>query len=408
MAAALLKVLFVSPVVPYPPDTGGKIRTFRLLRELRGRAEVHLLAVHESEAARAELVHLEQHCASCRGFPRAQPGAWLRWTRPKLERWFHSPALAAALREELARGAFDLVHLDEMLLARVPPQPAGVPVIVHHHKLDTALHARLPGAGGWLQRFDRLKLRRLEAAAVARHPFHVLASAEDALRLRERHPGLRTAVVESGFDPEYFRPPSAPRARDELVFLGSMDYAPNVDGLAWFLREVLPMIHAERPGVVVNVVGSSPTAEVRELAGAGVRVLGRVDDVRQHLGRASVLVVPLRIGGGTRVKIVEAIGMGTPVVTTSIGAEGLELRDPDHVAIADGAPAFAASVLAVLTDPAAAEARARRAREFALGRYTWAELAGKLLAAWESLARPDPAARALTAAGAATNAPRSR
>ncbi len=386
MAAQPLKCLFVSPVVPWPADSGGRVRTFALLAQLSGRAEVHLRAVHESPQAAAGMSEFQGRCASAKSFERAAPSPWMQATRPKLERWFFSAALNEALADELARERFDLVHLDEMFLVRALPAKLLTPVIVQHHKLDTDFCARLPRKNAIAAAFDNFKLRGLEAEAARRHRYHVLTNAAEARELERRYPSIESAVVESGFDPKALAPTGEARAPEELLFLGSLDYAPNIDGLEWFVREVLPAIVAQRPNVFLNVVGSGSSAGVRALAGPRVHLQGRVEDVRPKLARASALVVPLRIGGGTRLKIVEAMGANTPVVSTRIGADGLVFRDPEHLWLADSAEEFAARTLEVLRDPAAAAQRARRGRELALERYTWGQLAGKMLAAWERAA----------------------
>jgi glycosyltransferase involved in cell wall biosynthesis len=303
-----------------------------------------------------------------------------------LERWFYSPSLVAALRDELESGHFDLVHLDELCLARALDRRVSTPVVVHHHKLDTLLHELLPQRNPLGKAFDLFKLRRLEAAAAKRYRFHVLTSAEDQAALRALHPALETSVVESGFDPEYFRPRQVQREREQLLFLGSLDYAPNIDGLQWFVREVLPLILAIRPSVRLSVVGSAPPQDVLALNSATVQVLGRVSDVRPHLCSAAGMVVPLRIGGGTRIKIVEALGCELPVISTAVGAQGLEFSDPEQLWIADDAAEFAAKTLELLGDPEQASERARRGRELALRRYTWQDLAGRLLEAWKRAA----------------------
>ena len=386
MAAQPLKCLFVSPVVPWPADSGGRVRTFQLLAELCTRAEVHLRAVHESAAAAAGISRFEGRCASAKSFERAPPGVWSTATRPKLERWFHSPALQAALADDLARERFDLVHLDEMFLVRALPKQLATPVIVHHHKLDTDFYQRLSRAGGAAAVFDNFKLQRLEAEAARRTRYHVLTNAAEAREFERRYPSVESAVVESGFDPSVHAQPSEARAPDQLLFLGSLDYAPNIDGLTWFVREVFPAIVAQRPNVCLNVVGSGSIDAVRALAGKGVNMIGRLDDVGPSLARASALVVPLRIGGGTRLKIVEAMGAQTPVVSTRIGADGLDFAEPEHLWLADSAEDFAARTLEVLRDPAAAAQRALRGRELALQRYTWKQLAEKLLGAWQRAA----------------------
>ncbi len=382
MAAKHLKCLFVTPSVPFPPDTGGRVRTYHLLRELHGRAEVHLRAVHESPAAAAAIAELAPHCASVRGFERARAGTWRRATRAKLERWFFSPALAASIGEELARERYDLVHLDEMFMIGALRRNLATAVIVHHHKLDTRFYDSLPSARTIAGRFDSFKLQRLEREAARRHRFHVLTGEADARELKGRYPALHTSVVESGFHPPNFLPTDSRRSCDDLIFLGSLDYGPNIDGLTWFVREVMPILLAARPGTRLRIVGSGNSAAVQALAGRSVSVVGRVETVGPELGRAALLIAPLRIGGGTRLKIVEALGSETPVVSTRIGAEGLGFEDPKHLWLADGAPEFAARTLEALADPSEARARARRGRALAMERYTWSVLSDKLLATW--------------------------
>jgi glycosyltransferase involved in cell wall biosynthesis len=387
-----VKVLFVSPVVPWPKRSGGRIRTAELLRAVHTAVDVHLFCVLAPGEDRRALEPLRAACASVQGFPRSPPGPIERWSAPKLERWFHSSALEAALATELTGGTYDLVHLDEMFLARVLPERPGVPVCVHHHKLDTALHASLSAYGFLEQGFDRWKLRRLEAKAARRFPEHVACSELDAATLRARYPGITCAVVENGFDPAYFAPRDTPREARRILFLGSLGYGPNVDAVRVLLRELLPRLRVARPEVGLDLVGSAPAGEIAALAAAtpGVELACDVDDVRPYLARAGALVVPLQIGGGTRLKIVEALGMQAPVVSTTIGAEGLALRDGEHLRIADGAEAFATAVLDVLSDPRAAQAMAARGRAVALERYTWERLGAQLLQAWRLIVRRFP------------------
>jgi glycosyltransferase involved in cell wall biosynthesis len=390
-----MRVLFVSPNVPWPPDSGGRIRTAKLLQAVRGLAEVHLRAVLASPEDEAGREPLLAHSASVQLFPRSAPGPLSRWTMPKLQRWFLSEPLQVALAAELSAARFDLVHLDEMFLARALPRECGLPVVVHHHKLDTELYGQLPGAGELRSRFDLWKLRRLESEAARRYRHHILCSEEDSSSLRARHPGLDCSVVENGFDAEYFSPPAAPPPRepDTLLFLGTMSYGPNVDAARQFAREVLPRIRARRPSVVLEIAGGDPVAEVLALAAPGVRVLGALTDVRPSLARCSAMVAPLRIGGGSRIKLIEALGYATPVVSTSIGAQGLGFADREHLRIADGSAAFADAVVELLEDPKAALAMARRGRAHALEHYPWSARGKRLVACWEAAAR---AARART------------
>jgi glycosyltransferase involved in cell wall biosynthesis len=329
--------------------------------------------------------------ASVRVFERtpaspADIGRRLFRTRP--EQWFASRGLARALRAALAGGTFDLVHLDEPCLVRALPPSArergATPIVVHHHRLDRELAAALPG--GRRRALERWRLARLEALAARRHREHLVCCAEDAARLRARHPQLALGVVENGFDPDRFRPLGAARERERLLFLGTLSYGPNVDGLVWFAREVLPALRARRPGLALDVVGRDPLPAVRALAGPGLCVVGGVDDVRPWLSRAAMLVAPLRVGGGTRLKLVEALAMGTPVVATPVAAEGLALADRRHLDLAATPGELAARTAAALDDPGAALARAERGRAQVHARYTWPRLARRVVEHWSTAA----------------------
>lgn len=383
-----MKVLFICPFVPWPLVNGGKIRTYHLLRAAARQCEVHLRVIQEPEPIAGGSEALQSIVASARFFERSRPGRLERWQLPKLERWFHSRALLEAVHADLADGDFKLVHLDELLLARVVPDGRTIPVVQHHHKLDTVLYESLSISASLAQRFDRWKLRRLEAESARRYRHHLFCSQDDADTLRARHGALDCAVVPSGFDPASFRPdPTAsPRERARLVFLGSMDYGPNVEAVVRFVRESLPLVRAARPEVLFEIVGANPAPEVRALAGPGVQITGRVEEVRPYLARATALVVPLAIGGGTRLKIVEALALGTPVVSTTIGAQGLGLVHGTHLTLADGAEAFAQATLALLADPEAAARLGERGRAYVHEHYRWDVLGRELVDYWERVA----------------------
>jgi glycosyltransferase involved in cell wall biosynthesis len=379
-----LKVLFVCPWVPWPLDDGGRIRTYNLLRAVAPAAEVHLLAVREPDGESAALAALAPCCASVRVFERTRPGLWTRWTWSKLERWVHSPVLAAEVRAELATGSYDVAHLDELLLTRLPAGQGSTPIVQHHHKIDSVLYARL-GGRRVVTHFDLWKLRRLERESARLWRHHVVCSAEDAAVLHARYPQLSCSAIPSGYDPEHFRPrdPAPERAPATLLFLGSMSYGPNADAAARFVHEVLPALLRTHPTLELEIVGKAPSPEVRALAGPNVRVVGAVPDVRPYLERATLMVVPLRIGGGTRLKIVEAMAMGCPVVSTPVGAAGLDLVDREHLLLAEDSARFAARVAELIAEPELGQELAGKAREHVAARFTWHALGGRLVEAWE-------------------------
>ncbi len=383
-----MKVLFVCPFVPWPLETGGKIRTYHLIRAAAKHAEIHLRAIEEPNMAPETREALEAVCASVHFFERSRPGPLERVRLAKLERWFHSDTLEASVQNELAEGGFALIHLDELLLTRVVPQASSVPVVQHHHKLDTVLYDTLFAETGPTRHFDRWKLHRLEAESTRRYRHHLLCSQEDAELLCGRHGALDFGVVPSGFDPEQFRrsDPTPTRDPERIVFVGSMDYGPNVDAMPYFCAEALPLLLEQRPNLVLEIVGANPAPEVQALASEHVRVTGRVDAVKPYLEGAGCMVVPLRIGGGTRLKIVEALALETPVVSTTVGAEGLGLEDQKHLALADTPGELADTLAALLADPERATRLARAGHAQVYERYCWDVLAEELVDYWERVA----------------------
>ena len=381
-----MKVLFVCPFFPWPLNSGGKIRTFNLLRTLGRDVEIHLRAITEPGTSREGLEKLTSHCASIKLFDRERPGRVMRWSRPKLERWFYSPGLRQALAQDLRDSYFDVVHLDELLLARTLPSVPGVPVVQHHHKLDTVLYDDLSGHKGLHRHFDLWKLHRLESESARRYAWHIVCGEGDAKILGDRYEGLKFGVVPSGIDPEYFKPraPAAPRTRRRLLYLGTLSYGPNIDAVKRFVVGSLPKLQERYPDLELDLVGAGATREVLDLHGhGGVNVIGGVPDVRPYLEGASLMVVPLRIGGGTRLKIVEALSMGCPVVSSHIGAEGLDLVDGEHLRMTGSEAEFEEAVIHLLENPEEAQAMASRGQRRAREDFTWDELSKLLLAFWQ-------------------------
>jgi glycosyltransferase involved in cell wall biosynthesis len=202
--------------------------------------------------------------------------------------------------------------------------------------------------------------------------------------------------VPTGVDTEYFQPTAAAREGAELVFTGSMDWMPNEDAVIYFADEVLPRIAAVIPEVTLTVVGRNPTGRIRALARANsrIRVTGRVEDIRPYVARAAAYVVPLRVGGGTRLKIYEAMAMGKPVISTTIGAEGLPVHDGKELLIADGAEQFAQAVVRVLGDRDLANGLSRRARAVVCERFGWEKAAAVFAEICENAASKQPRSRA--------------
>jgi len=248
-----------------------------------------------------------------------------------------------------------------------------------------------PGLAQALTLTDALKLPGYERRILSAFTHCLAVSDVDAARLRRLAPRAHVSVIPNGVDPDEFTPSAQTVQPDSLVFTASFTYAPNVDAMAFFCRQVLPRIRVAVPSVRLSIVGQHPGPEIQALQRLpGVEVTGRVPDVRPYLARAAVAVVPLRMGSGTRLKILEAMAMAKPVVSTPIGAEGLEVRAGYDIELARDPTAFADRTIALLHD---AERRARlgeRARATVLERYAWSSIVDRLDALYGAAA-PAPA-----------------
>ena len=229
------------------------------------------------------------------------------------------------------------------------------------------------------------KLRRDELSAWLRFDGVVVTSSRDEQLLKCDAPHARTAVVPNAVDLSSFSPSDAPADPGTLLFLGVMNYHPNTDGVTYFVKEVLPKIRAAHPSVHLKVVGMDPPESIRSLASPQIEVTGVVDDPRPYIDSATVMVVPLRVGGGTRFKIVEAMAKGKAIVSTRIGAEGIEAEHEKELLLADDADSFACEVVRLLSDPELAERLGRAGRQLAEQRYSWETAVRRLENFYEEL-----------------------
>ena len=286
--------------------------------------------------------------------------------------------LVATVSRLIDSGEVDVCVAD--FLAAAPSVPLGgrVPTLLFQHNVEHQIWKRLaqterrPLRRALLE-IEWRKTRRYEARACARASLTVAVSEPDRAMLAELAPDARIHAVPTGVDTAYFAPGAAPEIPHRLVFTGSMDWYPNEDAVMQFLDAVLPAIRRAVPGVSLTVVGRSPSARLRAAAkAADVRVTGTVADVRPHVAEAAVCVVPLRVGGGTRLKIFEALSMAKAVVSTAVGAEGLPLVPGEHYLCADEPADFARAVIALLRDPARRRRLGAAGRDLVQARYAWA------------------------------------
>jgi glycosyltransferase involved in cell wall biosynthesis len=384
-----MRILWIKPGGLWPLTAGGRLRSFHIVRELSQRSPVTVLTTHAPGDDPGELAAQLPRC-EVRSFLHAPPKAgsaafvpsllrsWTSSLPVDLWRW-RVPALRRAAGEAL--GAHDVCVAD--FLTAVPNVPLGGarPVVLFEHNVEHLIWRRLAAieTRPWrraLLEVEWRKMRRAEAAACARVSLTLAVSAEDRERLAETAPGARVAAIPTGVDVEYFHPNGAGERPASLVFVGSMDWYPNEDGVLHFLEAVLPQVRRQAPGTSLTVVGRNPSARVRAAATlAGVEVTGTVDDVRPYVARSALFVVPLRVGGGTRLKIFEALAQGKAVLSTRIGAEGLPLVPGRHFVQADDPEDFAQAVVSLLRDPARRAELGAAGRELVAQRFSWGQVA---------------------------------
>jgi glycosyltransferase involved in cell wall biosynthesis len=382
-----MKILWLNSGFLHPTTRGGQIRTLQMLRQLRKRHEIHYVALHDGEPEALE--HCSEYCS--RAWPvaralagRGSLGFWAGTVRgmftdlPVIIARRRAPVMRRLIEELLREEHFDLVVCDFLIPAvNLPP---GQPFVLFEHNVETTIWRRYAEvAKDPVQRLfftsQADRLLKFEHS-VCRRAAHVIAvSEDDASSLRELCGISNVSTIPTGVDVAYFaRPPAftAP-CHGGLVFAGSMDWRPNIEGLLWFTHEVLPLIHQHLSRCTLTIAGSRPKAPIRALTANDprVHVTGTVDDIRPYLWAGGVSIVPIRIGSGTRLKIYESLAAEIPVVSTSMGAQGLEVNSPDNIRITDTPEAFAAACLNLLCD---ADERARQVaagRRLVLENYSW-------------------------------------
>ncbi|MFL6127518.1 MAG: glycosyltransferase family 4 protein [Mycobacteriales bacterium] len=386
-----LAVLVVAPDLPYPPSWGFGMRVYQLVRALAADHSVTLLC-----HARPDLVHfaepLRAFCTEVRVVERAPEPGLARRVRQARSLLSATPYHASGMRTRQLQAALDdclratdfgVVQIESSPLAGLRYR-TGAALVLDEHNVESELLQRMHEAERHPGRrlfnlVEAVKYRRLEHRVWSRASGCVTTSEREREHVRQRVPAARTAVVPNGVDPDHFRPGEAPVRPDTLVFTGVLSYRPNYDAARYFIDEILPRVRTSRPGVELTVVGYGEPKDLAALAAPGVTVTGWVDDVRPHLAEAAAVVVPIRMGSGTRLKVVEALSMRKPMVSTSVGCEGIDVEPGRHLLVADDPDRFAAAVCTVLADPALGERLGRAGRQLVVDNYSW-QRSGRLLA----------------------------
>lgn len=392
----IVNLLFLTPQLPHPPRQGTAIRNWGLIKGLSKRHAITLLTFAEKDEPitpdlHAACQHIETVSPPRRTFANRLHDLFLS-PLPDLAHRLASPAFANRLNALLQANHFDAMFVEGLELAPylLNTQYEIRNTIFDAHNCETLLQRRafqtdLRHPRRWPAALYSLlqsrKLGRFEAEVCRRAKHVTCVSAEDAAALRTLSPalgGVNPLVIPNGiFLSDYTQPAGANHPTTQpprLVFTGKMDYRPNVDAVIWFANSILPLIRRQIPEAEFVIVGQKPTKAVWELKSTkGVVITGAVEDARPYIGGATVYVAPLRMGGGTRFKLLEALALRRPIVSTTIGAEGFVVQNGRELCLADTAADFAEAVMALLRDPAKRQALGEAGHAF-VKQYDWEAL----------------------------------
>ncbi len=395
-----MHILWLKTELLHPVDKGGRIRTYNMLRELRRQHRVTYLTLDDGDAAPDAVARADEYCTDLVRVPfRTAPkrsarffgelAANLASPLPYAVAKYRSAGMRREIERLVGRGDVDVLVCDFLAPSLNVPDGLPCPTVLFQHNVEAMIWQRHTemAAHPVKRRYMGEQWRRMRAfeASECRRFDRVIAVSEvDRDVFAGEYGVVEPLAVPTGVDVHFFDPravAAAPRSATELVFTGSMDWLPNEDAILWFAAEILPRIRAQVPDATLTVVGRNPTPRVRELGerDPAVRVTGGVPDVRPYLARGAAFVVPIRIGGGTRLKIYEAMAMEVPVVSTTVGAEGLPVVPGREYLCADDPQAFADATVRLLRAPDEARALGVRAAEAVRAQFSWGRVAEQFL-----------------------------
>jgi glycosyltransferase involved in cell wall biosynthesis len=411
-----LRIVFMTHVPPSPASFGAQRRVEGLMSALAGENDVIAVSLvsRDMDARTCERA-MREYCTDVVLVPtppwhgatkRALQLRALGSTRSFESRWYDVPELRRTVRRMLNSRPVDVVQVESLYpygawLGVIPPGPRAPLRVLDAHNIEFDLaRQQARSVQGMARRIHNLanwpKIQREELRAFRTFDGVTFCSELDEARASQLVPGLRSEVVPNSVDVDRFkpRPEDPPSDGRTVMFFGAINYFPNIDGLRYLFREVWPIVERKHPDARLKIVGQHPTPEVLGFRGPRVEVTGRVDDLRPHLASAALTIVPLRIGGGTRFKIVEAMAMARPVVSTGVGAEGIDAKPGRDILIGNDAAALAEAIVRVLEQPALGASLGARGRALVEAHYSWASAARRCESFWRDLLESQPSATA--------------
>ena len=399
-----MRILWLKTELLHPVDKGGKIRTYNMLKELKREHHVTYLTLDDGSASDEDRRNAQEYCHELVCIPHARrekftPGFFfflflnLVSQFPYAIKKYESRAMRREIVERERQGAFDLLVCDFLAPAANVPAEVATPAVLFQHNVEAMIWKRhyevqtnpvkkayLYGQWKKMRRFEREMCRRFDSV--------IAVSADDREQMKQEYGAEAVFDVPTGVDTDFFRPSGSVKpVAHSLVFTGSMDWLPNDDAIRYFTREIMPLIKSKVPDVTLTVVGRNPAPALVDLSkeDSSLIITGRVDDVRPYMEKAAAYIVPLRIGGGTRLKIYEAMAMEKAVISTTIGAEGLPLTNGVELLLADEPATFADAVVRVLMEQDYAAELGQRAAAVVRENFGWQRVTERFISLCSSI-----------------------
>lgn len=390
-------ILMLTPYLPYPPISGGRMRTYSLVKRLQATYNITLVCFGRPEEQAFDLAPMRELCQAFividrAPSPSALQAALLSMTsiKPITMRLYRSAEFANTVRRLLNEQQFDVVHVESFYMLQNLPSDCTIPILLsepaieyiawwRHAKVAQPLYQRPAIA------LEALKMRIFEARVWQKASVVGVMSKVDAEIVGRFAP---TAPAPNGVDVQFFQPAETPRRPATAIFMGDYKYFPNSDAVTYFVKDIMPHIRAKRPDFELFLLGKDPTPELIALSEApnsGITITGLVPDTRPYLAQATLFICPLRSGSGTRFKLMEALASGLPVVTTTVGCEGLDPEPDTHMVVADTIEGFAAAVLRIIENPTIAHQLAEQGRAWVVENHAWEHSARLVANAYEQL-----------------------
>ncbi len=397
-----MRILLITDYLPYPPISGDTIRVYNLIKRISQQHEIYLLALFETPELVESISHLLKFCRQVKVVNHEWPNPltclpemlvyYLKgW--PLELRLLYSQQMADLIRRLTSESAFDIVQIEHSRLAlyreNIDPNAHCASVLTFHNvafdqsqRISQIERKLISSMRTWI--FAR-QLFKWEPSYAQKFDRCFVVSETERKALLGRNSHLKVDVIPNGTDTKKYRRLEVSHGPPALLFIGSMNYAPCVDGAVYFCNQILPYVRKEFQDIQVWIVGASPSPDVVQLAGKNILVTGYVEDILPYYQVSTVSIVPLRAGGGTRLKILEAMALGRPVVSTTIGCEGLDVVDGQHLLIADKPDKFAKHIIRLLTEKALYDRIVDQARKLVVERYDWDAIAEQSLKAYNEV-----------------------